>query len=158
MPTQEQINEATAEFIRSTPDFGPYLTEANCAAIAGYVQGTFPDAILSVSAWEIAFKDLLATHKLKRIPNYIAPITDAQRELVAKTPSYIARDLYKTDRVFKQAFDLVAADEKDRQELLAWARTYKIMADSNPNETARRYVEEPGFKEAVEKLISEGLI
>jgi hypothetical protein len=158
MATAEQIQAATQEFIASTPEMGAYLTAENIEKIAAYVQGAFPDAVSSPAAYEIAFKDLLATRKLKRIPNYVPPITNAERALVRDTPCHLHRELYRNDEAYRTAFDRIAEEEKDRQELLAWANRYRAMAESDPNEVARRVVEEPGFMEAVQRLIDEGLI
>ena len=52
MPTPEQINAATREFIDNTPEMGAYLTAENIEKLAAYVQGAFPDAIASSSAYE----------------------------------------------------------------------------------------------------------
>jgi hypothetical protein len=155
MPTVEQIQAATQEFITNTPEMGAYLTEENIKQIAAYVQGAFPHAVASASAYEVAFKDLLASKKLKRISGYVAPLTEEQRARVRNTPGYIASDLYKNDPEFKRLFDAIAQEEKDRQDLLQWARVYQTM---DPTEAARRYVEEPGFSDAVQELIDAGLI
>lgn len=155
MPTPEQINAATREFIDNTPEMGAYLTAENIEKLAAYVQGAFPDAIASSSAYEIAFRDLLGKKQLKRIPNYQAPSSAEDRAWVEQTPSYVARELHAKDPKFRTLFDRIANEERDRQDLLTWARTYQTM---DPNEAARRIVEEPGFAEAVQELIDAGLI
>ena len=76
MPTLEQSNAATREFVANTPELGAYLTEENMKQIGAYVQGAYPDAVTSPAAYEIAFKDLLSKGKLKRISGYVAPITE----------------------------------------------------------------------------------
>jgi hypothetical protein len=151
----EQIQAADQEFFDSTPEAAAYRTEDTIGKIYVYIQAAFPEAALSVPARQIAFRDLLAKRQLKKIAGWIPPVSDAQRELVANTPSYIASEKYKNDPELREAFDLVANEEKERQELLKWANVYRTM---DPEEAARRIVEEPGFEAAVQKLIDEGLI
>jgi hypothetical protein len=158
--TNDQIQVTTQAVLKSTPEMAPYDLEdgslwSKCHA---YIMGAFPESILSEAGWQIAFKDLLAQGRLKRIPNYVAPVTDAQRRLVNDTPGYIARDLYKTDPSFREAFDLVAAEEKEHKDLHDWAIRYKTMSETDPNGTAFRLANEPGFSDAVQKLIDAGLI
>ena len=154
MATQQQLEDTTAAVLRSTPEMTAYDLEdgslwSKCHA---YIMGAFPESILSEASWQIAFKDLLKNGKLKKIPGYVPPVTDAQRALVDSTPSHLARKRYETDPEFREAFDLIANEEKERQDLL---RDYNAM---DPEEAARRIVEEPGFEAAIQKLIDEGLI
>jgi hypothetical protein len=157
MATQQQIENTTAAVLRSTPEMAAYDLEdgslwSKCHA---YIMGAFPESILSEASWQIAFKDLLNNGKLKKIPGYVPPVTFEQRQLVDGTPSHLARKRYETDPEFREAFDLIANEQKERQDLLNWARDYNAM---DPEEAARRIVEEPGFEAAVQKLIDEGLI
>jgi len=149
--TSEQIQAVEDQFFAAVPAALAYKTDENLDRMYAYIQSAFPESILSVAAWEIAFKSC----KLKKIAGWVEPVTDEQRQLVDSTPGYIARQKYKTDPEFREAFDLVANEEKERQELLKWARTYQAM---DPTEAAQRSLDEPGFKEAVQTLIDEGLI
>jgi hypothetical protein len=153
--TLEQIQAVDQEFFASTPEAQAYRTDENLGKIYAYLQAAFPEAALTVAARQIAFKDLLAKRQLKKIAGWVAPVTEAQRQLVDGTPSYLASEKYKTDPDFRAAFDAIAREEKERQELLNWARTYQTM---DPTEAAQRLLDEPGFKEAVQTLIDEGLI
>jgi hypothetical protein len=152
--TNEQIEATIAAVLKANPEIAAYDLEdgslwSKCHA---YVQGAFPESILSESAWEIAFRALKP--KLKRIPGFVY-ITDEQRTWVNDTPGHVARELYRTDKTFREVFDAIALEEKERQDLLAWARVYKTM---DPNEAGFRLVNEAGFKEAVDKLVDAGLI
>jgi hypothetical protein len=153
--TVEQIQAADHEFFETTAEAQPYRTEDTIGKIYAYIQAAWPEAALSVSARQIAFRDLLAKRQLKKISGWIPPVSDAQRELVANTPSYIASEKYKTNPEFREAFDLVANEEKERQDLLQWSRDYNAM---DPEEAARRIVEEPGFEAAVQKLVDANLL
>lgn len=156
MATEEQIRTVTAEFIRSTPEFAAYLTSENCQTLAAYVDGAFPDAVLSVSAWQIAFK--AQKKSLKRISGYQEPITDAQRSLVRDTPCYQHRDRYKSDEAYRTAFDLIAAEEAELKKN-PWLRiTAEQYQNFDPTWAARNYVDDENFKKMVDGLIARGEI
>jgi hypothetical protein len=149
--TNEQIQEVEDQFFAAVPEALAFRTDNNLDILYNFILGAWgTHALTNVSAWEIAFKSC----KLKKIAGWIAPITDEQRELV-NVPAHVAREKYKTDPEFKAAWDAIAQADKDRQELLNWARTYQTI---DPEEVARRTAEEPGFAEAVQKLVDEGLI
>lgn len=158
MPTPEQINAATQEFIASTPEIGAYLTNENLEKIAAYVQGAFPDAVASPAAYEIAFRDLLAKGKLKRVAGYLPPLTDEERAWVRDTPSYQARDLYKNDKKFRAVFDAMAEEEAAARVNPWVGMTAEKYRSYDPNWCARMYVDNEQFKTAVENLIAQGEI
>jgi hypothetical protein len=149
--TNEQIQNVEDLFFQTVPNALAYKTDENLDRMYAYIQGAFPESVLSVAAWEIAFKSC----KLKRIAGYIAPVTPEQRRLVDSTPSYLASGLYKTDQTFKDAVDAITRADQEQKELLDWCRVYQNM---DPNEAAERLVNEPGFVDAVQKLIDAGLI
>lgn len=154
----DQINAATQEFIASTPESAAYLTNENLEKIAAYVQGAFPDAVASPAAYEIAFRDLLAKGKLKRVPGYLPPLTDEERAWVRDTPSYQARDLYKNDKKFRAVFDALAEEEAELKKD-PWVRLdAKTYANMDPNHAAQLYVDNPQFASAVQRLIDRGEI
>jgi PIN domain nuclease of toxin-antitoxin system len=157
MATNEQIRAAEDALFVSTPEAQAYRTDENLDLLFAYIQDAWGEvATANAACWEIAFKALQG--KLKKIPGYKPPVSAEMRARIANTPSYQHRELYARDEAYRIAFDQIAAEEADRQELLAWARVYRTMADNDPNEVTRRYAEEPGFAEAVQKLIDEGLI
>lgn len=149
--TPEQIEATEAAFFAAVPEALAFRTDANLDILYNFILGAFPESVLSVAAWEIAFKSC----KLKRIPGFVQPVTEEQRRLVDSTPSYTARELYRRDTEFRKAFDACARADKEQKDLTDWANTYKSM---DPNEAATRLVNEPGFADAVQKLIDAGLI
>jgi hypothetical protein len=152
--TNDQIQAVEDEFFAAVPAALAYKTDENLDRMYAYIQGAFPESVLSVAAWEIAFKSC----KLKRIAGYVAPITDQQRRLVNDTPSYIARDLYKTDPEFKAAFDAVAEEESELKRnpwLRLSANQWRSM---DPNRAAQLLVDDENFASSVQRLIDRGEI
>jgi hypothetical protein len=156
--TSEQIQAAEDLFFATVPAALAYRTDVNLDRMLAFIKGAFPEAEANPAAWEIAFKSLNTVGKLKRISGYVAPITDEQRRLVNITPSYIARDQYKTDAAFKEAFDLVAAEEEElkRNPWLRLSSSQYLAMD--PNRAAQLYVDDPQFAAAVQNLIDRGEI
>jgi hypothetical protein len=149
--TSEQIQAVEDQFFAAVPEALAFRTDQNLDVLYNFILGAFPESVLSVASWEIAFKSC----KLKRIPGYVEPVTDEQRAMVNDTPGYLARERYNKEPEFRKAFDAVANEEKERKDLLDWHRVYTSM---DPNEAAERLVHEPGFESAVQKLIDAGLI
>ena len=157
MPTDIEIQNAEDNFFAQNQEALAYKTDANLDTLYSYIVGAWGESTLAnVACWEIAYKAL--NGKLKKIPGYKPPVSAEMRAKVANTPGYIAREMYAKDAEFRAAFDAIALEEKDRQDLLKWAKDYRWMSENDPNGTALRLVEEPGFRQAVDKLISEGLI
>jgi hypothetical protein len=149
--TNEQIQAVENAFFAAVPEAIAYKTDSNLDALYNYILGAFPESVLSVAAWEIAFKSC----KLKKIAGWVAPVTEEQRRLYNSTPAHLVPELYKNDKIFKAAVDAIVIADKERDELLEWCRVYQSM---DPEEAASRIVNEPGFSEAVDKLVEAGLI
>jgi hypothetical protein len=157
MPSDIEIQAAENEFFAQMQEAQAYRTDENLDRLFAYIQGAWGQAqTANVACWEIAYRAL--KDKLKKIKGYMPPVTDEQRLWVRDTPGHIARDLYKTNPEFRAAFDAIAEEEAELKKN-PWLRTtaeqYK---NFDPLWAAQRYVDDPQFKEMVERLISEGSI
>jgi hypothetical protein len=153
----DQIQITENEFFSSTPEALAYKTDENLDRLYAYIVGAWGEnSTTNVSCWEIAYRAL--KDKLKKIKGYMPAVTDEQRLWVRDTPGYIARELYKTNPEFRAAWDAIAEEEAELKKN-PWLRTtaeqYK---NFDPLWAAQRYVDDPQFKEMVERLISEGSI
>jgi hypothetical protein len=157
MPSNEQIESVEQEFFATVPGAAAYDTDETRDRLYSYILGAFKESVLSVAAWEIAFKDLLGKRQVKKIPGYVPPVTDEQRRMI-EVPSYIARERYKTDPEFKAAWDAVAAEEEEFKKnpwIRLTAAQYMAM---DPNHAAQLWVDNEQFQQAVQRLIDRGEI
>jgi hypothetical protein len=155
--TAEQIQITENEFFSSTPEALAYKTDENLDRLYAYVVGAWGEnSITNVACWEIAYKALKG--KLKRVPGYVAPVSDEMRARVDNTPSYQVKELFRTDPEFKAAWEAIAEEEAAVRANPWLKMTAEKYRSYDPTWCARMYVDNEQFKAAVQTLIDRGEI
>jgi hypothetical protein len=153
--TNEEIQQIEDQFFATIRGAAAYDTDETRDRLFSYIMSAFPESVLSVAAWEIAFKSC----KLKKIAGWVPPVTDEQRQLVDQTPGYLVRERYAKDPEFRAAWDAIEAEEIEMRKnpwLKLTAERYNRMCDQNPNRVGLLLVEDDLFKAAVQRLIDKG--
>jgi hypothetical protein len=157
MATDEQIQAAENDFFASTPEALAFKTDENLDKMFAYIQEAWGEnATTNVACWEIAYKALKG--KLKRVPGYVAPISDAMRARVESTPSYQVKELLRNDPEFRDAWETIAEEEATARTNPWLNLTAEKYRSYDPSWCARMYVDNPQFSDAVNRLMDRGEI
>lgn len=158
----EQIERATSEFLRSN-DFTAFDTGENFDILHAYIIEEWgEDGLANSQCWEISF--IACKGKLKPIEGYVY-VPPAFREEIARMRSDEIKARLREPE-FKRLYDAIALEEYSSSGIRIpstpcnpWKYlTAEQWAAMPATKRAEKYAREPMFKQAVEKLISEGLI